>query len=231
MSWPATATAATYDSSDDARLSCRAVSAEWLVLNAAYAVYTASALFKEMIWLRLTLLAATVLFIAYGFIAPNTSVLLWNLPVAVLHLYALWKLFSARRGVDLDDEAEALRTLLFPSLDRVSFDALWHCGEERVVTDGVLIRRDEPVPDLFLILDGTVEVVNPDIRVEMSHFRFVGEMSSLNDAAATATVFAPGQVRVRAWNKQRLAALSKSHPETNTAMLKAMGQEVARKLS
>lgn len=206
------------------------MSAEWLVLNAAYLVYTTSAVFKEMIWLRLTLLVATFLFIAYGFIAPITSIVLWNIPVAILHIYALWQLFSARRGIELDDEAEALRTLLFPSLDRVTFNALWHSGEERYTKDETLITKGEPVPELFLILDGEVEILKGVEAFVMSRFRLIGEMSSLSDSVASATVRANEPVRLRAWDKSALTALAKKYPAIDTALLKAMGQEVARKL-
>lgn len=206
------------------------MSAEWLVLNAAYLVYTTSALFKEMIWLRLTLLAATFLYIVYGIIAPNTSIFLWNIPVGLLHMYAIWQLFSARRGIDLDDEAEALRTLVFPSLDRVAFNALWHCGDERYAEDEVLIAEGEPVPELFMVLEGQVEVLKGTEKFAVSRFRMIGEMSSLSDSAASATVRATSRVRLRAWDKRKLAALAKTHPDTDVAMLRAMGQEVARKL-
>lgn len=207
------------------------MSAEWLVLNAAYLFYATSALFKEMFWLRLTLLIATFFYIAYGVIAPVTSMVVWNVPVGVLHLYALWQLFSARRGIDLDDEAEALRTLLFPELSRASFNALWHCGEERYAQNEVLILKGKPVPELFMVLEGDVEVLKGDVTFTMSRFRMIGEMSSLSGSTASATVQATNRVRLRVWNKESLATLAKTHPETNVALLKAMGQEVARKLN
>ena len=207
------------------------MSAGWLLLNAAYVVYTGSALFKDILALRSTLLGATFLYMAYGLDEPNWSVFFWNIPVAILHIYAIVQLIRSRRGIDLDDEAEAIRVLLFPELDRASFNTLWHCGEERTLTDVTMITQGELVPELYLTMHGEVQVDVDDAPVRrLGHYRFVGEISTFTDGRANATVSAFGTVRLRVWNKADLAACGEKHPEIRVALLRAMGQEVARKL-
>ena len=156
----------------------------------------------------------------------------WNLPVLAIHIYMIASLLQARRGIDLDDEAEAIRTLIFPSLDRSSFNTMWHCGETRTVAgDTVLIVKDQPVRELILIIDGEVDVdVRDDLTVRLSQYRLVGEMTSLSGGNATATVTTNGPVNMRAWNKRALDECGAKHPEIELALLKAMGNEVARKL-
>ena len=204
----------------------------WLSLNMAYLVYAVSGLFRDMLRLRLTLLLATLLFIIYGVVAEIWSVFWWNLPVGAVHTWGIWMLLKQRRSVNLDAEAEAVRTLLYPDLDRVAFNLMWHASEERSVSNEVLIRRDEPVDELLLILDGDVDVdVRDDLVVRLGRLRIVGEMSSVTGSNATATVTANNNVRLRAWNKEKFARLIEEHPEIERAHLRAIGHELTRKLT
>jgi len=203
------------------------------ILNGAYVIYTLSAMFSELLKLRVMLLGATVLYIAYGLAAPNWSIFFWNFPVAVLHIYAIWKIFSSRRGINLNEQAEAIRTLIFDDLDRVPFNTMWHLGQNVDIADEqVLIGVGRQVDDLMLILSGEVNVIiNREQRVRLGPYRFIGEMSMLKDTPAAATVIAHGPVTVRSWNKAELEAAGAEFPELKVSLLKAMGNEVARKLS
>ena len=210
----------------------RVLDGGWLSLNLAYFVYAVSGLFRDMFRLRLTLLVATMLFIIYGVVAEIWSVFWWNLPVAAVHSWGIWQLLKQRRAINLDAEAEAVRTLLYPDLDRVSFNLMWHTGDERTVSNEVLIRRDEPVDELLLILDGDVDVdVRDGLVVRLGRLRIVGEMSSVTGSDATATVTANSNVRLRAWNKEKFAQLIDDHPEIERAHLRAIGHELTRKLT
>lgn len=214
------------------------MSAGWLLLNAAYVVYTASAALKDMLRLRVTLLVASILYMAYGAVDPNYSVLLWNLPVTALHAVGIARLLRARRGQDVGEEAEAIRTLFFPSLDPPSFATFWRSGSERVIDDEVLIVQGAEVAELSLILDGTVVVnVTPaaagtftPLSITLGRYRFLGEISTLTGQTASATVTAQGEVRLLSWDKQVLRDFESTHPQIHAALLQALGQEVARKL-
>ena len=208
------------------------ISATWLLLNAAYAVYAVSGIFKDMLKLRVVLIVATVFFILYGIFADVWSAVWWNLPVGILHSWHVNRLLRARRGVALNDESRAVQLLLFPDLNAVEFHAFWQTGTERTVANQVLIAKGNDVKELLLIIDGQVNVdVSDTMAVRLGRTRFVGEMSMLNAAPASATVTAQDEVRYRAWDRQALKALFVDYPQVELALLKAMGQEVARKLS
>lgn len=203
----------------------------WAVLNLAYLVYFASGLFKDILRLRIVWMLATILFMTHGVIASLWPAVWWNIPVLLLHIWMIWSLLAERRDIDLTDEAEAIRTLIFPGLSRVAFNILWHAGEERIVTDEVLITKGEPVQELSLIIDGEVAVAVSNVfSVRLSEYRLIGELSSFTEGPGSATVTALGDVRLRAWDKETLHACGKKHPEIQVAMLQAMGHEAARKV-
>ncbi len=156
-----------------------------------------------MLRLRVVWMTGTVLFMTYGLIAGLWPAVYWNVPVMGVHIWRITGLVRDRQSVDLDDEAEAIRTLVFAGLDRVAFNALWHCGEEQIVEDHTLIEQGAEVKDLGLILDGEVDVfIDEKPTRRMGHYRLIGEISSLTGEMATASVVANGTVRVRTWDKQ-----------------------------
>lgn len=204
----------------------------WVLLNLAYLIYTASGLFKDMLKLRVVWALSTVFFLSHGLVDELWPAVWWNLPVLAIHVYMIGSLVRSRRGINLTAEAEAIRTLKFPDLDRVAFNAMWHSGEDRTVNNRVLIEKGQDVHELMLITEGEVDVlVSDELTVRLSNYRFIGEMTSLSGGTARATVVATNPVTLRAWNKMTLDECAKKHPQVQVALLKAMGQEVTRKLS
>ena len=139
---------------------------------------------------------------------------------------------SERRGVHLDAEAEAVHTLVYPDLDRVSFNALWKSSYERDLVPGeVFVRQGEPVDLLYLVMDGDVEAnVSGQKIVRLGRLRFIGEISSFTGTTASATVSATTDVRVRVWSKTAHAALCAENPDIERAHLRAIGHDLTRKL-
>ncbi len=198
----------------------------WL-LNLAYAVYVISPVFKTMVKLRLVLLAATSLFIAYGLSSGVMSVTWWNIPFGVMHLSQLWRI-SPRGSRHLGPEAETVRAQLMPTLNSNEFARVWGLGVEDVIPSGtVLTTEGERVEDLVLVLGGSAVVEGQSSTIEA--LDFVGEMSLLLGARATRSVRATTELRVRRWSKIELLELGERHPHIQQAGLIALGQNVAQK--
>ena len=141
-------------------------------------------------------------------------------------------LVTERRQIDLDDEAEAIHQLMFSDLDRRQFNTLWHYGEERTLTDEVLLTKGKDVPDLTLLLEGEFAVhVSDQLSIRLSPYRIVGEISTFNGEPASATVWASGTARFRSWAKTDLEVCSLKHPLIHVSLLRAMGHEAARKIA
>ena len=79
--------------------------------------------------IRYALLAATVLFIAYGLVSGVHSVVWWNIPFGLMHVVQIYRLFAARWRVDLDDEEQTIHAALFPTLDDVETPRPKHAGQ------------------------------------------------------------------------------------------------------
>lgn len=203
----------------------------WVTLNVAYLIYAGSGIFKDVLRLRVALLAATFLYMVYGPIADVWSVFWWNIPVAAIHIVRIAQLVNERRGVNLDRVAYETRDRLYSNLDDVSFAKLWAAGTERRFVDEVLIHDGEEVPELFLVLDGTVEVdTGNGLVYQLGKLDFVGEMSGLAGSRASATVRAVGEAHIKAWNHEELQQLTADDPVVGRAHLLAISETLARKV-
>jgi CRP-like cAMP-binding protein len=122
--------------------------------------------------------------------------------------------------------------LLYDSLDKVEFHRLWALGEERHVGAGeMLITQAAPVRELMMILDGSVQIMFDGRHLnELGRLRFVGEMSTLSGADASASVIAEGPVRVHAWSTAALASLLQESPDrlVQTSRMTSGGDQQVR---
>jgi hypothetical protein len=204
----------------------------WALLNLAYLLYFASGLFQDILRLRVLWMTATIFFLAHGIIDRLWPAVWWNIPVLLVHLWMIRGLVTERRQIDLDDEAEAIHQLMFSDLDRSQFNTLWHFGEERTLTDEVLLTKGKDVPDLTLLLEGEFAVhVSDQLSIRLSPYRIVGEISTFTGEPASATVWASGTARFRSWAKTDLEVCSLKHPLIHVSLLRAMGHEAARKIA
>ena len=70
-----------------------------------------------------------------------------------------------------------------------------------------------PVPDLYLIYNGTVDVVVNDKNVaELRDGEFVGEMSFLTEKVATATCTVKHEAQCLVWKQREFKELLKRNP-------------------
>ena len=204
----------------------------WALSNLAYLLYFASGLFQDILRLRVLWMTATIFFLAHGIIDRLWPAVWWNIPVLLVHLWMIRGLVTERRQIDLDDEAEAIHQLMFSDLDRSQFNTLWHYGEERTLTDEVLLTKGKDVPDLTLLLEGEFAVhVSDQLSIRLSPYRIVGEISTFTGEPASATVWASGTTRFRSWAKTDLEVCSLKHPLIHVSLLRAMGHEAARKIA
>ena len=209
------------------------MSAEDLTLNAAYAVYVASSLFRSERWIRIALIATSLVFITYGLIAPNTTVIIWNLLFGASHLYAVIRDIMAERRVALTEEQDLVRRSLFPTLTVVDFLYLWSLGRELELDhDEVLIERGDEHSLLLLVLDGDIHIDRVDgSRVYADTHSFIGEMRLLSGAAANATVVGHRSARLHSWSHSELSALEVLRPLLYAAMITVLGRDLTNKLN
>ena len=203
----------------------------WWLLNLAYAVYVVSPVFKDMLRLRLVLLGATALFIAYGVASGIGSVVWWNVPFGLVHLYQIGVLVKERTVGELPEDLEQVRQQLFPTLSPADFSELWELGEEvELLPNQTIIERGTDLSEVMLILDGAADVHLGDAILRLRPFALLGEMSLLTGEAASATVTASGPTTLRRWDRLELLLLGDRKPHVQQAALLLISRQLVRKV-
>jgi CRP-like cAMP-binding protein len=98
-----------------------------------------------------------------------------------------------------------------------------------------LMRRGEPGGDLFVVEEGSVEIIDArttpeSILAVLPPGSVVGEGSFLDDSPRSADARAPGPVRVRAWAKEDLHALLRREPSLAARFYESIARTTTARL-
>jgi hypothetical protein len=202
-----------------------------LVLNLAYAVLVSSTMTRRILWLRGALVVAGVMFVVYGIMTDNWTMIFWNSVTSVLHSWQAVRYVQSRRQLTLSDADERVRQTYFADVDPFDFHSLWTMGETREYHEVPLTSEGEEQTKLMLVLDGQALVDMGGRQVGLLHRGdLLGEMSFVSGSPATATVLASGAVVVREWDHDRLHTLDHLNPSAASALRKKIQENLAEKL-
>ena len=88
-----------------------------------------------------------------------------------------------------------------------------------------------PVPDLYLIYNGTVDVIVDGEQIaELKDGEFVGEMSFLTEKVATATCKVKYDAQCLVWKQKEFKELLKRNPSLYFTIQSVLSAQVSDKL-
>lgn len=204
-----------------------------LVIIAA-ALQAFAHLVTHQLGLRVLLLCGTILYLTYYFIALDTP--LWpaifaTSAIGITTVYGLIRLLINRsRFLMSADEIAILNR--FPGLEPGVFRRLLKLGHIRpLLSDEPLAIEGEVPEKLFYLLSGNVKVTKSQTDFEVSDSTFIGEVSMVNDIAATATVSGIPNTLVIEWDRRTLAARMAKDHHLRLAVEGLFTRDLARKLA
>lgn len=202
-----------------------------VLVHAGYALMLVALLARDMLWLRLLLVGAQGLLAIYAFTHGVPEIGAWNAGFVVINAIWVVRILRERRAVRLPDDLRRLHECHFAALTAPEFLRLWQSGRHKVVEDAPLTRAGERPASLYFVLDGQVAVRRDgDETVRLGRGCFVGEMSLLIDAAATADAVALGRVEVRAWPVARLLVVRTRNPALWARIQSVLGCDLVAKI-
>lgn len=192
-------------------------------------------LVRDMAWLRaITILAAScTLPYFYYQTEPLYSALGWQLAFIVINGVNLTILLLERRPVSLSDEQRWLHERTFRTMSAREMLKVLDKGQRRQLASGdVLVRQNEHIDQLILVLDGQAEArVDGQFKAELKAGDFVGEMSLVTGEPTSAEVIAQGQIEYMVWEREVIQRLYDRQPELKDAIQAMLGMDMARKLA
>lgn len=189
---------------------------------------------RDVLWLRLFAVAASLIAIPYYVLQPSMlwAPLTWSVVFAAINLFQSWLLFMERRPVKLTAEEEEVRRLAFQDLPprkvlQVLSIGSWITGEvgERLIERGKL-------PDsVSLIVRGKVRVTKEGRMLgELIAGDLVGSALILSGVPSNVDAVTVEPLRAMRWEVETLKRYLSANPETRTVVQRHLARDLAGKI-
>jgi len=183
----------------------------------AFGLIAFSFLVKDILWLRLVSILASLFSVLYNWVIPVEPMWIavgWNIVFIALNLYHIAVIVYEKRPIKMEPKDKELYETLFKDLSPVEYLKISKVARwEKYKSGETIIRQEHLVPDLILIYNGTVDVVVDKEKVaELRDGQFVGEMSFLTEKSATATCIVKHDTECLVWKQPEFKDLLKRNP-------------------
>ena len=183
----------------------------------AFGLIAFSFLVKDILWLRVVSILASLFSVFYNYVIPTNPMWLainWNIVFVVVNLYHIAVIIYEKRPIKMKPKDKELYETLFKDLSPVEYLKISKVAEWKSFKSGeTIIRQNHLVTDLILIYNGTVDVVVGTKKVaELKDGQFVGEMSFLTEKSATATCIVKHDTECLVWKQPEFKELLKRNP-------------------
>ena len=183
----------------------------------AFGLIAFSFLVKDILWLRVVSILASLFSVFYNFYIPDQPMWLainWNIVFVLVNLYHIAVIIYEKRPIKMAPKDKELYETLFRDLSPVEYLKVTKIAEWKKFKAGdTLIRQDHLVTDLILIYNGTVDVMVKEKKVaQLKDGQFVGEMSFLTEKSATATCVVKHDTECILWKQPEFKELLKRNP-------------------
>ena len=183
----------------------------------AFGLIAFSFLVKDILWLRVVSILASLFSELYNYIIPVEPMWLainWNIVFVLVNLYHIAVIIYEKRPIKMAPKDKELYETLFKDLSPVEYLKISKVARwEKYKSGEKIIVQGTPVLDLILIYNGTVDVVVGKKKVaELKDGQFVGEMSFLTEKSATATCIVKHDTECLMWKQPEFKELLKRNP-------------------
>ena len=186
-------------------------------VHLAFGLIAFSFLVKDILWLRVVSILASLFSVFYNYTIPVEPMWLainWNFVFITLNLYHIAVIIYEKRPIKMAPKDKELYETLFKDLSPVEYLKISKVARwEKYESGEKIIRQGTPVLDLILIYNGTVDVAVDGKKVaELRDGQFVGEMSFLTEKPATATCVVKHNTECLVWKQPEFKDLLKRNP-------------------
>ncbi len=201
------------------------------LVHIGYTLMLLALLTRDVLWLRSLLVLAQTSLCLYSYFRGIGSIAAWNAVFVVINTVWVLRILRERRAVMLPPELEQLRQRHFLALDPPDFLRLWQMGERQTLSGAHLTRHGETPPALYFLLRGAVVVRQGERELaRLGQGDFVGEMSLLTGAAATADAAALGEVELMRWPVEALRGLRARNAALWSRIQSVLGYDLVAKI-
>jgi len=201
----------------------------------AFGLIAFSFLVKDILYLRILSILASLFSVLYNFYIPIEPMWLpigWNIVFVVVNLYHISVIIYEKRPVKMSTKEKELYETMFRGLSPVEFLKITKIAQWKKFKSPLpIIQQGKPVNDLILIYNGMVDILVNDNKVaELKDGQFVGEMSFLTEKPATATCKVTHDTECLVWPQKDFKDLLKRNPSLYFTIQSLLSEQVSNNL-
>ena len=201
----------------------------------AFGLIAFSFLVKDILWLRLVSVLASLFSIFYNWVIPIEPMWIaigWNFIFILLNLYHIAVIIYEKRPVQMSPKHKELYETMFKGMTPVEFLKITKIADWVHFKSGeVITQQKHAVETLNLIYNGTVYVaVDGEKVAELKDGQFVGEMSFLTEKPATATCITKHDTELLVWKQEQFKELLKRNPSLYFTIQSLLSAQVSNAL-
>ena len=191
-------------------------------------------LVRDMLYLRALTILACLSVIPYFLIQdePLYTPVFWQSTFIAINLFNLAVLLHRMRPIQLSEREQRLHLMVFNIMKPIDMLELVKVGEWRHAKPGdLIVEQGEYVDGIAILLDGGAHIlVNKVHKATLLEGDFVGEMSFITGASASADVEATSDATYIYWDRIEMDGFFHKHDETRDLLQAVMGKNMAQKL-
>src|SRR5262245_3275975 len=189
---------------------------------------------RDVLWLRLFAVAASLIAIPYYVLQPTMlwPPLAWSVVFAAINLFQSWLLFIERRPVQLTKEEEEIRRLAFGELPPRKVLQVLNIGAWITAQVGDRLIEQGKLPDsISLITRGKVRVTRDGRMLgDLMPGDLVGSALILNGIPSNVDVVTVEPLRAMRWQIGTLVKYLSANPDTRNVMQRHLARDLAGKI-
>jgi CRP-like cAMP-binding protein len=189
---------------------------------------------RDILWLRLFAVGASLISIPYFVLQPTTlwAPLSWSVVFAAINLLQSWRLYVERRPVQLTAEEKEIRRLVFRDLPPRKVLQVLSIGSWTTLEVGERLLERGKLPDVVsLIVRGKVQVTTEGrVLGELIAGNVVGSALILSGVPSEVDAVTVEPGRAMRWELGALERYLTANPETRTIMLRHLARDLAGKV-
>ena len=189
---------------------------------------------RDVLWLRLFAVAASLIAIPYYVLQPTMlwAPLAWSVVFAAINLLQSWRLFMERRPIKLTAEEEEVRRLVFQDLPPRKVLQVLSIGSWVTADVGERLIEQGKLPDsVSLIVRGKVRVTKDGRMLgDLIAGDLVGSALILSGIPSNVEALTVEPLRAMRWQIGTLQRYLSANPETRNVMQRHLAHDLAGKI-
>lgn len=202
-----------------------------VIMNIAYVLNLIGLAVKNILILRVLMIAGQLILIYTGYVRGNWIVTFWNSIFLVINLFRIILLLLERRSVKLPENLQDIYNASFFNMTEREFLRFWALGSEDIIEGGYIINSGEKADNVFMITSGMAYVQNGINTVAiLGPGDFIGEMSFITGRAASADVISDMETILHVWKSADIQKLRVKNNDFWVKIQQTLGHDLVTKV-